>query len=83
MTTFIKSEGYTSSSFFLTVTHEVRLRIINVTNANYNYITIKVSTTDVAKKKSHFVTPKTYFIILPHHFTTSHLSDILSFNSVH
>ena len=34
-------------------------------------------------KKCHFVTSKTYFIILPHHFTTSYLSDILSFNSIH
>ena len=34
-------------------------------------------------KKCHFVTSKTYFIILPHHFTTSYLSDVLSFNSIH
>ena len=25
----------------------------------------------------HFTTLKTYFIILPHYFTTSHLSDVL------
>ena len=31
----------------------------------------------------HFATPKTYFIILPHHFTISHLLDVLSFNSIH
>ena len=31
----------------------------------------------------HFTTLKTYFIILPRHFTTSYLSDVLSFNSIH
>ena len=31
----------------------------------------------------HFATSKAYFIILPHHFTTFHLSDVLSFNSIH
>ena len=30
--------------------------------------------------KGYFNTPKAYFIILPHYFTTSHLSDALSFN---
>ena len=35
------------------------------------------------KKKCHFNIPKTYFIILPHYFTTFHLSDVLSFNSIH
>ena len=44
---------------------------------------IRASTTDVTKKKCHFATPKTYFIILPHHFTIFHLLDILSFNSIH
>ena len=34
------------------------------------------------KKKSQFA-PKTYFIILPYHFTTSHLSNVLSFNFIH
>ena len=34
-------------------------------------------------KKCHFDTPKAYFIILLYHFTTSHLSDILSFNSIY
>ena len=34
-------------------------------------------------KKCHFDALKAYFIILPHHFTTFHLSDILSFNSIH
>ena len=34
------------------------------------------------------LTPNKYrsnclYIILPHHFTTSHLSDVLSFNSIH
>ena len=35
------------------------------------------------KKKCNFETPKTNFIILPHYFTTSHLSDVLAFNSIH
>ena len=44
----------------------------------------EASTANVAKKKKcYFATPKTYFIILPRHFTTSHLSDVLSFNSIH
>ena len=40
------------------------------------------SISDVAKK-FYFDTPKAYFIILPHHFTISHLSDVLSFNSIY
>ena len=35
------------------------------------------------QKKCHFATSNAYFIILPHHFTTFHLSDVLSFNSIH
>ena len=35
------------------------------------------------KIKSHFNILKIYFIILPHYFTTFHLLDILSFNSIH
>ena len=34
-------------------------------------------------KKCHFDTPKSYFIILPYHFTIFHSSDILFFNSIH
>ena len=34
-------------------------------------------------KKCHFDTPKVYFIILPHHFTLSRLSDALLFNFIH
>ena len=34
-------------------------------------------------KKCHFDTSKSYFIILPHYFTTSHLSDVLSFNFIY
>ena len=34
-------------------------------------------------KKNYFVTPKAYFIILLYHFKTSHLSNVLSFNSIH
>ena len=33
------------------------------------------------QKKSYFDTPKTYFIILPHHFTIHHLSHVLFFHS--
>ena len=35
------------------------------------------------KKKKSFCIPKAYFIILQHHFTISHLSNVLSFNSIH
>ena len=38
---------------------------------------IRASVADVVKKKCHFNTLKTYFIIFPHHFTISHLSDVL------
>ena len=34
-------------------------------------------------KKCHFDIPKVYFIIFPHHFTTFHLLDVLSFNSIY
>ena len=34
----------------------------------------------IEQKLCHFGTLNAYFIILPHHFTTSHLSDI--FNSI-
>lgn len=34
-------------------------------------------------KKCHFDTSKTNFIILTHHFTTYHLSDVLYYNSIH
>ena len=37
----------------------------------------------LSKKKCHFDTPKTHFIILVHHFTTYHLLDVLYFNSIH
>ena len=37
----------------------------------------------LSHKKCHFDTPKTYFIILAHHFTISHLSDVLFFNPIH
>ena len=46
-------------------------------------LSLRASIADVAKKKCHFDTPKVCFIILPHHFTISHLSDVLSFNSIH
>ena len=35
------------------------------------------------QKNCHFAITKTYFIILPHHFTKSHLLIVLSFNSIH
>ena len=31
----------------------------------------------LVQKLCHFATPNANFIILPHHFTTSHLSDVL------
>ena len=37
----------------------------------------------LSQKKCHFDTLKTHFIILEHHFTTYHLSDVLYFNSIH
>ena len=37
----------------------------------------------LSHKKCHFDTPKTYFIILAHHFTISHLPDVLFFNPIH
>ena len=46
----------------------------------YNFVR---ATTDVTKKNCYFIILKIYFIILPHHFTISHLSDFLSFNSIH
>ena len=45
-------------------------------------LSLRASIADVAKKKYHFDTPKVCFIILPHHFTISYLSDVLSFNSI-
>ena len=48
-----------------------------------NTIMFRASTLDVTKKIYHFTTSNVYFIILPHHFTTSYLSDILLFNSIH
>ena len=48
-----------------------------------NTIMFRASTLDVTKKIYHFATSNVYFIILPHHFTTSYLSDILLFNSIH
>ena len=47
----------------------------------YNFV--RATTYVTKKKKSYFIVLKIYFIILPHHFTISHLSDILSFNSIH
>ena len=35
------------------------------------------------KKNVIFATSKAHFIILPHYFTTSHLSNVLSFSSIH
>ena len=43
----------------------------------------RASTANVTQKKSYLITLKTYFIILSHYFIISHLSDILSFNSIH
>ena len=40
----------------------------------YNY--------QLSQKKCHFDTPKTHFIILEHHFTTYHLSDVLFFYNI-
>ena len=37
----------------------------------------------LSHKKFHFNTSKTYFIILTHHFTTYHLSDVLYSNSIY
>ena len=47
----------------------------------YNFVTAITYVTK--KKKSYFIILKIYFIILPYHFTISHLSNILSFNSIH
>ena len=48
----------------------------------YNFV--REFTADVTpKKKSHFITLKTYFIILSRHFIISYLLDILPFNFIH
>ena len=47
----------------------------------YNIVRASIDITK--KKKCQFITLKTYFIILLHHFTIFYLSNILSFNSIH